>query len=523
MNGLRMRFMMKKTLAILVILTPFSVFASLHETLPTWHWSYTLIDRLQGEGLLLSLDPMNRPYTRGEVGTAVDKLRNQIEKGIIQTGSAEKEWLDLLSREFDSEISEMAVQHPVSEIRAGGRGQGDFNGLNSETKYRGVYRSRISASLGKHAVVSNAILFNQYLVDDPNYNGKKWRGIVGFTEQAYFAYHSDRFAFKFGRDFLRWGAGRSGSLLLDDPIRPLDQLLVSFRIGPFRYSYITSALDDWPADSTGISAKRYISAHRLDASFLGGRLRCAVTEAVIYGGPNRQPEWVYLNPFIFYHGENLNQNGSCNTLGMLDLFYHPIPIWELYGSLLIDDIQIEKTGPGDLEPNEIGFILGSRFVEQKTSLQFSGEYVRVNNRTFKTPIPWETWSHRGDPLGYPLGNDFDSWILGVDRWIGSTFNFAVEHRIDRKGEGGLFSSWDQPWMSRTVEEGYSEPFPTGVVEKRSQTSFRIQCFPSTHWGAEAKLEFRHLSNTGHILGMKSDETAWRIGFWWSGDFRIIAE
>jgi len=276
-------------------------------------------------------------------------------------------------------------------------------------------------------------------------------------------------------------------------------------------------------DSTGTSvARRYISAHRLDARFFKGRLQCAVTEAIVYGGVNRHLDWVYLNPFVFYHGAQLNKSGLGNTLGTVDVSYYPMRKWKVYGSLLLDDVQIEKTGPGDLEPSEIGWLVGSRWADPVgvPGLTLSGEYVRLANRTYKTPNPWDTFIHRNVPLGHPLGNDFDHWQVNASQWIIGTLWFKVGYSQTRKGEGSLFTPFDTPWMDYTVEEGYSEPFPTGVVEKREEVSFSFRYYPSIHWGVEGEIHSCRYQNANHVEGETRDETSWRIGLRVEGDVKI---
>jgi len=516
----------------LLFLFPVLAGASLHQTLPPWHWAYQFIGELRLRGCFEDLYAMNRPYTRGEVAEALVRIENRLKKRELSLSSSDLKLLKKLVREFQEEMKELESKTPENgKVRLGARVQSDVDKPGDDkAKYRGIYRSKISVPLGTHVEIYNGISFNQYLIDDTTYVGKKWRGIVGYTEQAYTAASLGRFRFKFGRDFLRWGAGESGTLLFSDVARPMDQFTASAQLGPFRYTFLASALDDITfysktADSSGsFSAKRYISAHRLDVNLMNGRLQCAVTEAVLYGGINRQLDWVFLNPFIFYHGSQLNKSGSDNTFGTVDVSFFPVKRWELYGSLLIDDIQLEKTGPGDLEPNEIGWLTGSRLADPfgVSGLTLSGEYVRVTNRTYKTPNPWETFIHRNKPLGYPLGDDFDYWQMGVSKWFGGNLWLELKYSQTRKGEGSLFALWDAPWFAYTVEQGYSEPFPTGVVEKRNEFSFSFRYYPSVHWGVEGEFCSHRRKNSNHILGQREDGTTWRIGLWFNGDlgFRI---
>jgi hypothetical protein len=226
-----------------------------------------------------------------------------------------------------------------------------------------------------------------------------------------------------------------------------------------------------------------------------------------------------------YHAESNNDADVANTLGSLDLIAWPANGLELYGSLLIDDIQVEKTGPGDLEPNEIGWLAGGRLGDP---LLFSGavifaEYVKVTNRTYKTPNPWETFVHRNVPLGYPLGNDFDRMEFGWSQWFSESAWAKLSWTGIRKGEGSIYTPFDEPWLNYTVTQGYHEPFPTGIVEKRNGLDVTIHYYPNPHFGLEGEIQTVKTTNAGHVKGKNSDDTYWRLGFWFSGDvfFKVI--
>lgn len=62
-----------------------------------------------------------------------------------------------------------------------------------------------------------------------------------------------------------------------------------------------------------------------------------------------------------------------------------------YGQLLIDDLQIEKTRPGDLEPNEIGYLVGGQVADALglRATTIGVEYTRVANRTCNTAMELE--------------------------------------------------------------------------------------------------------------------------------------
>jgi hypothetical protein len=71
-----------------------------------------------------------------------------------------------------------------------------------------------------------------------------------------------------------------------------------------------------------------------------------------------------VNPFLISHGASINDEavtGENNAFLSVDLRGRPTQKSEVYGELLIDDVQVETKVPGDLEPDELGF-LGRRSV-----------------------------------------------------------------------------------------------------------------------------------------------------------------
>ena len=521
---------MKRGLVFGFLLLASVSFASLHESLPSWHWSYDLIEQLQLRGGFRELSRLNRPYTRGEVAGALIGLRKDMESGAVGLSPTERKQFTLLVREFREEIARIAGKEDGDRsVRFGTRlGQDAFKTTGAEAQTKGIYRFTIGASLTEHAGVYNAMNLDQYKVDDPLYPGKKWRGIVGFTEQSYLTAARGRFRLKFGRDFLRWGAGESGTLFFSDVCRPLDQFLWSFDLGPFRFSSLTSVLDDivipsdWEKYRGDGKANRYLSAHRLNVDLLEGRLEVALTEAIVYGGPHRPLDWVYLNPFMIYYGTQLNKKDRVNVAGTIEALFYPVRNWRITGTFFLDDIQVEKTGPGDLEPSTLGWLIGTQWTDpfRLPGMTLSGEFVRVTNRTYKTPNPWESFLFQNEPLGHPLGNDFDHWQIGAEQWFGASVRMGLLYSRTRKGEGSLFTPWEAPWMDYTVEEGYSEPWLSGTVETRQALGLTLRYQPATHWGLDGTFRVMRRKNADHLAGETRDETFWKIGVWVMGDFRI---
>lgn len=505
---------------LLLILVNFSVklLAASNETLPSYHWTYRVIEQLQDRGYCLDLLQMNKPYTRGEAAKSVLAAQTKIEQD-KSMDSFYKDKLLKLVQEFESEIQILknetgSRQSLLSRFYI----QADGNKLDGENiNYRGIYRGGVGAQVSHNIFAYAGVNFDQYDYYDSDYLGYKWRGVVGYEEQAYINITWDRLQFKLGRDFLEWGIGKSGSLLLSNTYRPFDQLFVSTNFGPFKFSFLAAELDQKTIRDKDLvyrEYRRFLSGHRLDASFWGGRIQAAISEIIVYGQTNGGFNTVYLNPLIFYHGEKKNGAGDNNVLPAVDLLVYPLKNWKLYSSILIDDIQLEKTEPGDLEPNEIGIVFGTAYAEpfQISGLSLDLEYVRIANRTYKTSHPQEIYTHRNEPMGHPLGNDFDHWLLGCSYWLKNNLWLNLKYAHTRNGEGGLFTPWDQPWMNLTLEQGYSEPFPTGVIEQRDALELELSWY-AKHWlRVYGQFSYDQLNNASHVQRQTSRQ--------WHGRLRL---
>jgi len=250
------------------------------------------------------------------------------------------------------------------------------------------------------------------------------------------------------------------------------------------------------------------------------RFQFSLTETLLYGGKDKQIELAYLNPFLFYHGEQMNgPNLLGNTLGSLEITYvgHR---WQVYTELLIDDIQLDKKEPGDLEPNEIGVVAGFQLADPFSiaGVHLVLEYTALTNRTYKTTTPYEWYIHRNVPIGYPEGSDLDRWNLLIKKYLKS---WQLIGSIDYlcRGEGEMDQPWDQPWMNYTVEQGYSEPFPTSVVEKTADISLEIRWLPSYNYYGFFKVNYQSIQNFDHT-NQNRQNLILTLGLHWNFEYQF---
>jgi len=350
-------------------------------------------------------------------------------------------------------------------------------------------------------------IVNLQWAKDPNYRGRQWEGFAGRPDQVYIRVAGEDWGIQFGKDYLAWAE----RLVIGKAHDPFERFDYEIEIGPFYFTGFAGFLNpilfyETSGDSTLERwAQRYISGHRLE--LLSPHFTLAIYETMVYGGVGRPPEIVYVVPFYWFHAEQLNRGQNDNTIvgGDMQLLFPPL---RFSFEFLVDDIQVEKETQGDEEPDEIGLAAQLDFGTSTFGkwLTLSGRYEGVTNRTYNQRYPWNRYTFMGAPLGSELGNDADKTTFRTKLFACPEAILTAELFYLREGEGDIGDDWEEPWME--VEGPYSEPFPTGVVQKTA--GFRLS------WAGAFKrngfwdigFEYGSIENAGHEKNKKEDY--WQI-------------
>jgi len=505
---------------LITALLAFAMFASAQAqdlaTVPTYHWANEYLQRLALRHREAGFTFERLPFSNREAGAFVQSINRSA------FSSAEQFW----AKRLEACLTTPEPRH--ARLQIGGRVIARAGKFNGDARARTALMTHLGFFPNRRLALVNAIRLDQELRDDPNYLGKRWRGFTGYTEQAYALLHFEKYVAKFGRDFLRWGRGYDATLLLSDYSRPLDQFYGRIALNKLRLHYVAAKLDPMSLpDSLRASpvhnfAERYLSAVRAEIVFNPRVLTVSATQMVVYGGANRGFEWYYLNPVLVFHGEQLNEQRKGNTFLAFDFTLRPRARTELYGQLLIDDYQVERTGKRDLEPSEIGYLVGGELAEpfNLRGASFGAEYTRVANRTYNTLTSWEKFWHRNRPLAHFLGNDFDRRLIHGRAYLGKSIELNAVFEARRRGEGRIDSTFDAPWLEVEEGESYHENFPGGVVER----STHVQLEWRWHHGAAFYLSLNGMHSRyrdfEHRTGANQTENSVFVRLWWENVWRL---
>ena len=346
--------------------------------------------------------------------------------------------------------------------------------------------------------VYSDFVLDEQLADDPDYTGKVWRGFAGDVNQAFVRLETGGFTATAGRFASFWGVRNS---LIVGSHQKLDGLAYSYRWGRVTISYRLHQLDGLNPDSDSTSAHepRYFASHRFDFH-LHRNFRLGLFETVVFGGPGRQIDLFYLNPILFYHGSQLNEDLNDNTMVGLDFDYRPHDGIKLYGQWLVDDLQVDDETASDREPDQFGLVLGGYFADLLPQTDLRLEYTGVTNWTFNQMHERNRYLNDGDPIGAVRGNDYDELRLSLIRWFRPQLAASLDLGYYRQGEGRVSSEWSAPWVD---EDGYAEPFPTGVVQKTATAALGLRGFFRDLVFADIRAGVDWVADQNHVKGEKA--------------------
>lgn len=307
-----------------------------------------------------------------------------------------------------------------------------------------------------------------------------------------------------GKDFLEWGYGESGQLVLSQkapsfPFIRLDIKPVSWLSFNYFHAWLSSDVIDSNAIyatkslSPGISERiifrnKYLASHTINIFPIKG-LALSLGESVIYSD---KLEAAYLMPLMFFRLADHYLSNANNNAGSNSQFFFSISSrnhlknTHLYGTLFIDEITLTGLFDKLKQRNQFGFTLGGSVVDLPiNNLTVTVEYTKVYPFVYSHYIPTQTYENDSYGLGHWMGNN------------GDLFYASINYRILRGLQTTLWSEYIRKGEQGVVDQQYSQPQPSFLFGLNSNylysgIEFKYEIFHDLY--LRGKYQFSNISN-----------------------------
>jgi hypothetical protein len=296
--------------------------------------------------------------------------------------------------------------------------------------------------------------------------------------------------FSAGQDFMEWGYGESGNLVLSTKapsfpfirldIHPTDWLRFNYFHAWLNSDVIDSAssyptfINSIVGDSTrDILRNKYMVSHTLTVTPVKG-LDISIGESLIYAD---KFEFVYLIPISFFRLVDHYLSGGSNGAGGNAQFFfgvssrNHVKNTHLYGTLFIDELTTSGLFNSQQQRNQFGFMLGGSITDLPVeNLTATLEFTKIYPFVYSHYIPTQLYTNASYVMGDWMGNNADRIYA------------SLNYRIIRGLQGSVWGEYIRKGESGTATEQYSQPQPPFLFGLRTNY---------TYFGFDVKYEITH--------------------------------
>lgn len=293
-------------------------------------------------------------------------------------------------------------------------------------------------------------------------------------------------SFAIGKDFMEWGYGESGLLVLSQKapsfgfirldIKPVDWLRFNYMHG-WLSSGILDSSSIFYNQTGGISfsfTDKFIASHTLIITPFKG-LDISLGESIIY---DEELEYLYLIPIMFFRLADYEISRQLNAAGGNAQFFFAVSSkghisnTHLYGTLFIDEITIGGLLDSYKQRNQLGFTLGGAITDLPIeNLTAKIEYTKIYPFVYRHYIQTTDYQSARYSLGHWMGHNSDL-IYG-----------SLNYRIFRGLQATVWGQYVRKGGDGNVQQQYNiQPQPPFLFGLRKNYSYL---------GAEIKYEYTH--------------------------------
>ncbi|MFN5326439.1 MAG: hypothetical protein ACK5B8_04450 [Bacteroidota bacterium] len=288
----------------------------------------------------------------------------------------------------------------------------------------------------------------------------------------------------FGKDFITWGYGQTGKIVLSDRTPSFPYLRIDYKpVKGIHFNYFNAWLNSNIIDSsqsygTGTTnilgdirvqfIPKFLVSHSLHLSLIKG-LTLSLGESVVYSD---KLDPGFLIPFLLYkpydnNRSNYNINAGSNGQIFMQLSTRNIlPKTHIYFTTFIDEIRISKLFNKNYSRNQLGY--QTAFTINDLFLKYLGlsiEYTKVRPFVYANLLPAQNYSNYNFPLGDWMNNNFDRTSFIAKYTPLPRLKFDFRYNYTRKGENGTL--WQQYFQEP------QPPFLFGAIKKRKDLIMSI--------------------------------------------------
>lgn len=282
---------------------------------------------------------------------------------------------------------------------------------------------------------------------------------ASFSElRAHLRYEFNKGSVSVGQDYLLWGYGESGRLVLSDkaPVYPyirLDYQPLSWLKFNYTHAFLRSNMVDSSASypipvGVGLGIRlveisKYMASHSIDIRLKKG-LILSIGESMIY---NDRLNIGYLFPIMFFKAFDNNNNTGAIEKGSNGQFFFQLSSRDqlkkthLYGTLFIDEIRVAGLFNKTKQRNQLGYTVGASVTDLAgiDYLTIGAEYTRVRPFVYRNLLPAQDYEHQGYLLGDWIGSNADRLVAYARYTPLPRLKLYTRYTHLRKGGAGTYT------------------------------------------------------------------------------------
>jgi Capsule assembly protein Wzi len=487
---------------------------------PLYKDVYNFLGRLSQKGVIVFNDQI-RPLSRKYIA---EKLI-ECEQKIDQLTSLETEEFEFFKADYLNEfdlIQKKLTDH-LTYLKKDPSGRWRFFSYGSEE-----FKMNAGIILGyeigtrdneKLTHLWNGVYFNGYISDVVGYSfdfrdnteegktidqTKSFSPVTGVNERStstIYPYPNDKIEYEeakatlatdwkwgsvaIGKDFLEWGYGDNGLLVLSQkaPSFPFIRLDVN-PVDWLSFTYIHAWLASDVIDSANIYytelgserfsyREKYLAQHTLTLRPWKG-FDLSLGESIVYSD---KLEILYLIPVTFFRLADHYLSRQHNAAGSNAQFFASVSSKDqlknthLYGTLYIDELTLNGLFDTFRQRNQLGFSFGSSITDLPIeNLTFKLEYTKMFPFVYRHYISTTTYQSSGYVLGHWMGENADQIYASLNYRFIRGLEASAWFRYIRKGE------------VYPIERTFEQPQPAFLSGLRTNY---------TYFGGQVKYEIMH--------------------------------